>query len=91
MNRVELIRDAANRSGQSQANVGAALNALLDSISDELVKGGSVQLIGFGTFEVRHRNARTGRNPQTGETIEVAASTVPAFKAGAKLKSAVKG
>lgn len=91
MNRSELVRSAASKSGQSQAAVAAALSGLLDAVSDELAKGGSIQLVGFGTFEVRHRNARTGRNPQTGEEIEVAASTVPAFKAGAKLKAAVKG
>lgn len=91
MNRNELIRGAAEKSGLTQGQVGDALSALLETVSESLSNGDSVQLVGFGTFEVRHRNARIARNPQTGDTIEVAASTVPAFKAGAKLKARVKG
>ena len=67
-----------------------ALKAFTDVVSDELKKDGKVQLVGFGTFEVRHRAARKGRNPQTGDEIEIPASEVPAFKPGKALKEAVK-
>ncbi|MCL2088777.1 MAG: HU family DNA-binding protein, partial [Oscillospiraceae bacterium] len=65
------------------------VSAVLDCITEELVKGGKVQLVGFGTFEVRARSAREGKNPQTGEPMKIAATKVPAFKAGKSLKEAV--
>lgn len=73
----------------SKAAAGRALDAMIDSVTDTLKKGDTVNLIGFGTFEVRDRKARTGRNPQTGETIQIAAAKSPAFKAGKALKDAV--
>ena len=89
MNKTELRDAVAEASGLSAAQADKALNAVLDSITSALVSGDKVTLPGFGTFETRDRAARQGRNPQTGETIEIAASTAPAFKAGAQLKQAV--
>ena len=74
---------------EDQAKAEAAVNALMATITTELKEGGSVALTGFGTFQVRARAARTGRNPQTGEAIEVAAANIPSFKAGKSLKDAV--
>jgi DNA-binding protein HU-beta len=73
----------------SKAAAGRALDAVIDAVTDTLKKGETVNLIGFGTFEVRDRAARTGRNPQTGATIQIAAAKSPAFKAGKALKDAV--
>jgi DNA-binding protein HU-beta len=73
----------------SKAAAGRALDAMIDAVTDTLKKGETVNLIGFGTFEVRDRKARTGRNPQTGATIQIAAAKSPAFKAGKALKDAV--
>jgi DNA-binding protein HU-beta len=73
----------------SKAAAGRALDAVIDAVTDTLKKGETVNLIGFGTFEVRDRKARTGRNPQTGATIQIAAAKSPAFKAGKALKDAV--
>jgi DNA-binding protein HU-beta len=73
----------------SKAAAGRALDAMIDSVTETLKKGDTVNLIGFGTFEVRDRKARTGRNPQTGATIQIAAAKSPAFKAGKALKDAV--
>ena len=84
-----LIDEVAAKTGLTKKQSGAALNAVIESIQDALANGDSVGLIGFGTFEVRKRAARSGRNPQTGEPIEIPAKTVPAFKAGKKLKDAV--
>ncbi|WP_139982578.1 HU family DNA-binding protein [Nocardioides litoris] len=89
MNRTELRDAIASETGLSNAQADQALSATLDAITAALAKGDKVTLPGFGTFETRERSARQGRNPQTGETIEIAASTAPAFKAGAKLKQAV--
>ena len=89
MNKTELRDAVAEAADISAAQADKALNAVLDSISSALASGDKVTLPGFGTFETRERGARQGRNPQTGETMEIAASTAPAFKAGAKLKQAV--
>ena len=90
MNKVELINAVAAKAEISKKDADKAVAAVLASIQDALVAGDKVQLIGFGTFEVKERAARTGHNPLTGATIEIAASKVPAFKAGAALKNAVK-
>ncbi len=91
MNRKELIEALADKTGSSKADADRNIGALIDIISGTLKKGDSVALVGFGTFEVRKRAARTGRNPATGETLKIKASKVPAFKAGAALKAAVNG
>lgn len=91
MNKTELRDAIASHAELTNAQADKALEAVVSSITAAVAKGDKVTLPGFGTFEARQRNARTGRNPQTGETIEIAASTAPAFKAGAKLKAAVSG
>lgn len=90
MNKTELVAAVAKKADLSKKDAEAAVNATIDAIKAALKKGDKVQLIGFGTFEVRKRAARTGRNPQTGKEIKIKASKVPAFKAGAALKDAVK-
>lgn len=90
MNKTELINNIAEKSGLSKKDVESVLNGFLGEVTDALSSGEKVQLIGFGTFETRQRSGRTGRNPQTGKEIQIPASTVPAFKAGNKLKEAVK-
>ncbi|WP_001043901.1 HU family DNA-binding protein, partial [Bacillus thuringiensis] len=82
MNKTELIKNVAELTELSQKDASTATQAVLDTITEALMNGEKVQLIGFGTFEVRERAARTGRNPQTGEEMQIAASKVPAFKAG---------
>ncbi len=89
MNKTELIAAVAGKAGLSKKDADAAVSAVFDAVTAELAKGEKVQLIGFGTFEVRERAAKTGRNPRTGETMTIPASKVPAFKAGAALKNAV--
>lgn len=89
-NKQNVVSSMADKSGLTKVQSEKALNALISVISEELGKHEKVQLIGFGTFETRERPARTGRNPQTGKPIEIAAATVPAFKAGKLLKDAVK-
>jgi DNA-binding protein HU-beta len=89
MNRKELIDALAVKTGSTKADADRTIGALLDIISNTLKKGESLSLVGFGTFEVRKRAARTGRNPKTGEELKIKASSVPAFKAGATLKTAV--
>lgn len=89
MTKGELVDAVAEGSGLSRAEAGKAVTAVFDAIKDELVAGGKVSLVGFGNFEVRHRAARTGRNPQTGAPVEIAASKAPAFKAARPLKEAV--
>ena len=89
MNKVELIAAVAAKAGMSKKDADKAIAAVISSIEESLVKGDKVQLIGFGTFEVRERAARVGRNPQTKEEIKIAASKQPVFKAGAALKKAV--
>ena len=90
MNKTELINAVATKAEISKKDAEKALAAVLGSIEDALKAGDKVQLIGFGTFEVKERAARTGHNPKTGEAIEIAAAKVPSFKAGAALKTAIK-
>ena len=89
MNKAELVAAVADKTGLSKKDSEKAVNAAFDAISAELVEGGKVQLVGFGSFETKTRNARVGRNPRTKEEIEIPASRVPAFKAGKALKDAV--
>ncbi len=89
MNKTDLIDAIATQAGLTKKDAKAALEATLDAISGSLKKGDAVQLIGFGTFKVNTRKARTGRNPQTGAEIKIAASKAPAFVAGKALKDAV--
>lgn len=90
MNKTELVAAVAAKAGLSKKDAEAATKAVVDAVTEALTKGEKVQLVGFGTFEVKARAAKTARNPRTGEVIEVAASKVPAFKAGQALKDAVK-
>ncbi|RDU36341.1 HU family DNA-binding protein [Neobacillus piezotolerans] len=90
MNKTELINAVAEASELSRKDATKAVDAVFDSILEALKNGDKVSLIGFGNFEVRERSARKGRNPQTGDEIEIAASKVPAFKPGKQLKDAVK-
>lgn len=89
MNKSELIDAIAERSGLTKADTTKALNGFIEAVSDAMKQGDDVVLVGFGTFSVKDRAARTGRNPKTGETLEIAASKVPSFKAGKGLKDAV--
>lgn len=90
MKKSELVVAMAGASGISHATASAALDGALDAIRAALRDGESVQLVGFGVFEVRERAARTGRNPQTGERVQIAASRLPAFRASASLKAAIR-
>ncbi|MBT8052551.1 MAG: HU family DNA-binding protein [Xanthomonadales bacterium] len=89
MNKSELVEAIADSAGLSKADAGRALDAVVKTVTKALKKGDTVSLVGFGTFSVRHRAARTGRNPRTGETIRIKAAKNPAFKAGKALKDAV--
>ena len=89
MNKNELISAVADHSGLSKADSGKAVEAVFESITGSLSKGGEVRLVGFGTFSVTQRKASTGRNPRTGEKMTIKASTQPKFKAGKGLKDAV--
>lgn len=89
MNKNDLISAVADKAGLSKADAGKAVDGILESISGELSGGGDVRLVGFGTFSVAQRAATTGRNPRTGEAIQIPASKVPKFKAGKALKGAV--
>ena len=89
MNKTELIAAVAEKTDLSKNDADAAVSAVLGAITDALKAGDKIQLVGFGTFEVRNRAAKQGRNPRTGETMTVPASKVPAFKAGKALKDAV--
>ncbi|MCH4038716.1 MAG: HU family DNA-binding protein [Eubacteriales bacterium] len=89
MNKVELSAAIANETGLSRKDAEAAVKAFVDVVTEELKKGGKVQLVGFGTFEISERAAREGRNPQTGASMEIKASKAPKFKAGKALKDAV--
>ncbi len=91
MNKTELISSLAAKSGLSKKNCEAALNAFVSSVEDALSSGEKVVLVGFGTFEVRDRASRKGRNPQTKEEIIIPASKAPVFKAGKNLKAKVNG
>ena len=89
MNKAELIESIANAADLSKASEGRALDAAIESITKALKKGDTVTLVGFGTFSVRKRAARMGRNPRTGEEIKIKASKVPGFKPGKALKDAI--
>lgn len=89
MNKTELIDAIATAADLPKAAAGRALDAVVESVTEALKKGDQVSLVGFGTFSVKHRAARNGRNPQTGATIEIKATNVPGFKAGKALKDAV--
>jgi DNA-binding protein HU-beta len=89
MNKAELIDAVAGSANLSKADAGRAVDAMVDAIASSLKRGQQVSIVGFGTFSVKHRAARSGRNPRTGDTIQIAASNVPGFKAGKALKDAV--
>ena len=89
-NKADLIDGVASKSGLTKKDATAAVESLFDVVTETLAEGERVQIIGFGSFEVRDRAARKGRNPQTGEEIQIPATKVPAFKAGKGLKDAVK-
>ncbi len=89
MTKSELVEAIANESGLSKADSDRALNAFTETVKKSLKKGNPVALVGFGTFDISKRKARTGRNPQTGEAIKIAAATLPKFKPGKGLKDAL--
>jgi DNA-binding protein HU-beta len=89
VNKTQLVDKIAENADISKASAGRALDAFIDAVSDSLKAGDQVALVGFGTFSVRERAARTGRNPQTGAEIQIAAAKVPGFKAGKALKDSV--
>ncbi len=89
MNKAELIEAVADGADLSKADAGRAVDSIIDAVTSSLKKGEQVSVVGFGTFSVKHRAARTGRNPRTGDTIKIPASNVPGFKAGKALKDAV--
>lgn len=89
MNKSDLIDAIASAADINKSDAGRALDAVIDSVTDALKRGDQVSLVGFGTFSVKHRAGREGRNPQTGATIQIKPSNVPGFKAGKALKDAV--
>lgn len=89
MNKTELIAAIAAKTGATRKDTEMMVNTMLEVITDELVAGGRVQLVGFGAFETKHREPRVGRNPKTREAVEIPATTVPVFKAGKALKDKV--
>ena len=89
MNKTELIAEIAEKTGLSKKDAEKALTAVVDTVKETVAKGDKVQLVGFGSFELKCREARMGRNPKTKEAIEIAASRVPVFKAGKAFKDAV--
>ncbi len=89
MNKTELVAATAEKAGLSKKDAEKAVNGVIDAITEAMVKGDKVQLVGFGAFEVKERAARVGRNPRTGKEINIAASKIPQFKAGKALKDAV--
>ena len=89
MNKAELVTSVAEKAEITKKDASAAIDAVFDTITDSLVNNDKVQLVGFGTFEVRERSERTGKNPRTGEKIIIPAAKVPAFKAGKALKDKV--
>lgn len=91
MNKTDLVNSVAEKAEVTKRDAEKVVNAVFASISEALTAGDKVQLVGFGTFEVKERAARVGRNPQTGETIDISAAKVPGFKAGKVLKDAVAG
>ena len=90
MNKSELIEQVASKADVGKKEAEAAVNAVTDTIKETLQRGGDVSITGFGKFSVAERSARQGRNPQTGETIQIAASKAPKFSAGAEFKKALK-
>ncbi|NLN17247.1 MAG: HU family DNA-binding protein [Firmicutes bacterium] len=90
MTKADLIDSVAERAAITKKDAGRVVDAVFNTIMEALAQGDKVQLVGFGTFEVRHRAGRTGRNPQTGETIEIEARNMPVFRAGKALKEAVQ-
>ena len=89
MNKNDLVAAVASRTGLSKSDAAKAIDGTVDAITAALQGGGEVRLVGFGTFSVSHRKATTGRNPRTGEKIDIAATNVPKFKSGKALKAAV--
>lgn len=90
MNKSELVASVATKAELSKKDAEAAVKAVIDSVTEALTEGDKVALVGFGTFEVKTRAARAGKNPRTGEVIQIPEAKVPSFKAGAALKNAVK-
>ncbi|HGJ5921833.1 HU family DNA-binding protein [Arsenophonus apicola] len=90
MNKTELINKVSEKSGLGKKDAEMAVNAFTETVTEALKSGNDVQLVGFGSFQVKPRAAREGRNPKTGETLKIAAANVPSFKAGQRLKEAVK-
>ncbi|MCL5045562.1 MAG: HU family DNA-binding protein [Actinobacteria bacterium] len=90
MNKAELVTSIAGKSGLTKKDAEKAVDAMIDTVQEALKQGDKVSLVGFGTFEVRSRAPRKGRNPQTGQEIEIAAAKVPVFKAGKGFKDAVE-
>lgn len=90
MNRTQLVEKIVQTTGSSKKDAAAMVNATFDAITEAIAQGDTVQLIGFGTFGRRERNARTAKNPRTGETVEIPATTIPYFKPGKELKDAAK-
>ena len=91
MNKQELSERMASKTGMTKKDCGIALDGMLSAITEALQKGDKIKLTGFGTFEVKHRAARTGRNPQTKDVVEIPAQSVPVFKTGKALKESVLG
>ena len=89
MNKNELVASVAEKAGLTKKDAEKAVNAFVETVQESLVEGNKIQMIGFGTFEVKERAARTGRNPRTNEEIQIPASKNPVFKAGKALKDAV--
>ncbi|EPQ6932586.1 HU family DNA-binding protein [Pseudomonas aeruginosa] len=89
MTKSDIVNAVADRAGLSKADAGRALSAVLDTLTDTLKRGESVSLVGFGTFAVKTRAARTGRNPQSGQSMDIPASRIPSFKPGKALKDSV--
>ena len=89
MNKEELVQEISKKAGVTQKEAAEVLGSLIDTIQKTVAKGKKVTLVGFGTFSAKKRAARTGRNPQTGEEVKIAARVVPGFKAGQKLKDAL--
>ncbi|MDQ0190152.1 HU family DNA-binding protein [Alicyclobacillus cycloheptanicus] len=90
MNKMDLVNKVAEKTGLKKSQAEQAVNSVFSAIEEALSAGEKVQVIGFGTFETRKRSARSGRNPQTGETISIPESVVPAFKPGNKLKEVIR-
>ncbi len=91
MNKSDLIAAVAAKTGETKKSAEASINAIIDVIAETLASGDKIQLVGFGSFEVRQRAARKGRNPQTGKEMKIDAKKAPVFKAGKALKDAVNG